>query len=80
MVPEPTVWGEVLIEEARVRSVPYSNHAFVARPFAVTLPFRMAVVPPTDVADNVVTAGTAPGVKLVMIPLVVPELLLAATR
>jgi hypothetical protein len=61
--------------EERDGSVPYSNHAFVARPLGVTLPFRVAVVAPTDVAARVVTTGAAPGeevVKPVIVLLVDP--------
>jgi hypothetical protein len=68
VVPEPTDWGDVKVEETRVGSEPYSNHAFVARPLAVTLPFRVAVVVPTDVAANVVTVGAAAGTELLLPP------------
>ena len=80
VVPEPTDCVDVLVEDARDESVPHSNQAFVASPFAVALPFRVAVFAPTDVAASVATVGGAPGIKLRMLPLVVPELLLAATR
>jgi hypothetical protein len=46
----------------------------------VTFPFRVAALNPTDVAASVVTAGAAPGTKLKMLPLLVPDPLLAATR
>jgi hypothetical protein len=71
---------EVLVGEARIGSVPYSNHAIVINPFGVTFPFRVAVLAPIDVVARVVTAGAAPGTKLRILPFVVPELLLAATR
>jgi hypothetical protein len=83
VVPEPTDWAGVLEGEARFGSVPHSNQAFVARPFAVTLPFRVDVVVPTDVAATVVTAGALPGdevVKLVMELSVPPLSLNARTR
>ncbi len=67
--PEPIDCDGVLVELESVESVPHSNQEFVARPLAVTLPFRVAVFAPTDVAARVVTAGAPPGdevVKLVM--------------
>jgi hypothetical protein len=80
VVPEPTDWDDVLAEVVSVESVPHSNHAFVASPLAVTLPFRVAEVAPTEVAAKVVTAGVAPGVKLRINPFDVPTELEAATR
>ena len=80
VVPEPTDCVEVLVKDESDGLVPHSKPALVDRPFAVTFPFRVAVVAPTDVAARVVTAGAAPGVKLRILPLVVPEPLLAATR
>lgn len=47
----------VLVCEARVGSVPYSNHALVSRPLAVTLPFRVALNIPAEVAARVVASG-----------------------
>jgi hypothetical protein len=71
----------VLEAPERPESVPHSNHADVASPFGVTSPLSVAVVAATEVAARVVTAGAAPGVKLRMVlPLDVPELLLATTR
>jgi hypothetical protein len=83
VVPEPTDWDDVLVEEARFGSVPYSNHAFVAKPFAVTLPFRVAPVALTEVADNEATVGGLPGeevVKLITRPLECPLLFSAQNR
>ena len=50
-----------MLKLARVESVPHSNHALVARPLGITLPFSVAPVTPTDVAAIVVTAGGLPG-------------------
>jgi len=83
VVPVPTDWDDVLAEEARFVSVPYSNHAFVARPFAVTLPFRVAVFAPTEVVDKVATMGGLPGedvVKLMISHLENPLLFSAQNR
>jgi hypothetical protein len=80
VVPEPTPWNDVLLKVDNVGSVPHSNQALVARPLGVTFPFRVAALNPTDVAASVVTAGAAPGTKLKMLPLLVPDPLLAATR
>jgi hypothetical protein len=68
---------EVLVGEARIGSVPYSNHAIVANPFGVTFPFRVAPVAPTAVADKDATVGGLPGeevVKLTIRPLEDPLL------
>ena len=46
VVPEPIDWDDVLVKDESDGLVPHSNHAFVARPLAVTLPFRVAVVAP----------------------------------
>ena len=80
VVPDPADCVEVLLMIVIEESVPHSNHAVVARPFGVTCPFRVASVAPTEVADNVVAVGAAPGVKLEIEPRVVPDPLLDATR
>ena len=77
VVPEPTDCDDVVVKDESDRLVPHSNHVFVAKPLAITLPFRVAVFASTDVAARVVTAGAEPGVRLNMLPLVVPALLLA---
>ena len=50
-----------MLKLARLESVPHSNHALVARPLGITLPFSVAPVASTDVAATVVTAGGLPG-------------------
>jgi len=47
-----------------VGSVPHSNHAVVDRPLAVTFPFRVAPVAPTDVADKVVAIRRRSGSEI----------------
>jgi hypothetical protein len=44
------------------------------------VPLMLAALPVTDVAAVVVTAGKRPVLRFMMLPLVVPELLLATTR
>ena len=69
VVPEPTGWDDVLVEEARVGSVPHSNQTVVANALGLTFPFRVTLVAPTEVADKVATVGGLPGedvVKLIM--------------
>jgi hypothetical protein len=83
VVPEPTDCVGVELKPLSPEFVAHSNHAFVASPLAVTLPFRVAVVAPTDVAAKVVTTGAAPGyevVKLVMALSDSPFVLDAMTR
>jgi hypothetical protein len=77
VVPEPTDWDDVLVEEARVGTVPHSNQTVVANPFGLTFPFRVAPVAPTEVADALATVGGLPGeevVKLIICPLEYPML------
>ena len=62
-------------------SVPYSNQAVVEMPFALTVPFKVAVVVVTSVADSVVTVGALPGDEYwndISLPYDVPELFCAA--
>ena len=83
VVPEPTAWGAVLSKVDSAEFVPHSNQASVARPLAVTLPFRVAVFTPTDVAAAIVATGGDPSeevVKLRMELLDVPFEFNAHTR
>jgi hypothetical protein len=65
VVPEPIAWEDVLAKDESAGSVPHSNQASVARPLGVTLPFRVAVLNPTDVAAAVVATGGDPSEEVV---------------
>ena len=57
VVPDPIDCAVVDVKVDSVLEVPHSNHAVVAAPFGLTLPFIVADVVVTDVAAVVVTAG-----------------------
>ena len=61
--------------------MPYSNVMAVDAPLGFTVPFKMAEVEATEVADPVVTVGTmAEVVKVWSVPSVVPVLFVATSR
>ena len=83
VVPEPTNWDDVLVEETRVGSVPHSNQAVVAKPLGDTFPFNVAPEAPTEEAGKVATVGGLPEeevVKLIIMPLEIPLLLSVQNR
>ena len=60
LVPEPADCEEVRFGDARMLSVPHSNHIVVERPLGIADPFSVAVEILTAVAAEVVELGDAP--------------------
>jgi hypothetical protein len=60
--------------------VPYSKWYVVDDPLGSTLPFNVALVSPTDVAEPVVTAGFISVAKVRSDPTVVPPEFVATSR
>jgi hypothetical protein len=57
LVPDPTDCAVVAVKVDNVLDVPHSNHAVVAAPFGLTVPFIVAELVVTDPAAVVTTAG-----------------------
>ena len=82
VVPEPRSREVVCVAPLSVLLVPYKNHVWVSVPLGFTLPFKVAEFVVIEPAEPVVAAGAcaeAVVVKLLMVPLVVPELFWATT-
>jgi hypothetical protein len=81
LVPDPTDCAVVDVKVASVLEVPHSNHAVVAAPFGLTVPFIAAELVVTEVAAVVVTVGAlAPVVKLKIASFCVPAVFCPAAR
>ena len=60
--------------------MPHSNRYVVERPFGSTLPLRVALVEPTELAADVVAAGGSAVTNEASEPVVVPASLVATSR
>ena len=76
--PEPALEDDVFVPYAVV--VPYSKRYVVERPFGSTFPFSLALVDPTELAAEVVTAGGSAVTKVASAPSTVPAELVATRR
>ena len=73
VMPEPTDCCEVEVNVERVLEVPHSNQAMVGEPFGFTVPFVVAELVVTELADVVATVGRlAAVVKLKIASFCVP--------
>jgi hypothetical protein len=81
LVPEPTDCAVVAVKVESVFDVPHSNQPVVETPFGLTVPFIVAELVVTELAEVVVTVGRlAPVVKLRITSFCVPPLFCPAAR